>query len=127
MLPTFIYERLPASCLVGGAVMLVHSPHLLSLMGGILLFIAGSLIWVMRSTRRRRDLVVYPNRRWLMPEWLYELRPFLCIAIALLSWRLSDQRELQLVLAILISWSLWCLFRRTLHRRPLPQRARPAR
>lgn len=122
MLPSFLYERLPAACLLGGAIMLLHAGHLLSLFGGVLLFIAGSLIWVMRSTRRRRDLVVYPDRVWMEPEWLYELRPFLLIATALLCWRVSAQRELLLVLAIIISWELWCLFRRNIHRR-----ARPAR
>lgn len=122
MLPAVIYERLPAGCLLAGALLLIHPGHQLSLLGGILLFAAGSLIWSMRSTRRRRDLVIYPSSKWLEPDWLYELRPFVLIAIALLCARQTGQRELLLLLSTLIGWELWCLLRQHLHRRTKPAR-----
>ncbi|WP_236611742.1 hypothetical protein [Aeromonas molluscorum] len=43
---------------------------------GALLFGCGALLWMMRSSYRRTDLVVYPLHRWISPEWLYEAQPF---------------------------------------------------
>ena len=83
MLPLWIYEQLPLLYLLLSAVLwfFAHSPLLW--LAAILLFVVGALLWMMRSNYRRTDLVIYPAKRWLQPEWYYEALPFLWLALGL--------------------------------------------
>ncbi len=33
-----------------------------------MLFVAGATVWMMRSSYRRTDLVIFPTKRWFQPE-----------------------------------------------------------
>ncbi|MFM4920774.1 hypothetical protein [Aeromonas dhakensis] len=114
MCPRWLYEKLPACYLLAaiGIIALSHSP-LLWLAGG-LLFVAGAASWMMRSSYRRTDLVIFPNKVWLQPEWLYEAQPFLWLVLGLL---LSRQQGAGALLALLpCLWALRCLWARNRYR-----------
>ncbi|MGY4012247.1 hypothetical protein [Aeromonas molluscorum] len=66
---------------------------------GALLFGCGALLWMMRSSYRRTDLVVYPLHRWISPEWLYEAQPFLLLGLAIALGQLEQGGWLALLIA----------------------------
>ncbi|MFM7968809.1 hypothetical protein ACF2JD_11705 [Aeromonas sp. A-5] len=114
MLPPWIYEQLPLLYLLLSAVLwsFAHSPLLW--LAATLLFAVGALIWMMRSNYRRTDLVIYPAKRWLQPEWYYEALPFLWLALGLVLLRLPDTTALLGLLPCL--WAGRCLWARRRHR-----------
>ncbi|MFM5135362.1 hypothetical protein [Aeromonas rivipollensis] len=114
MLPPWIYEQLPLLYLLLSAVLwsFAHSPLLW--LAATLLFAVGALIWMMRSNYRRTDLVIYPAKRWLQPEWYYEALPFLWLALGLVLLRLPDTTALLALLTCL--WAGRCLWARRRHR-----------
>lgn len=114
MLPRPLYESMPLGCLALGALVagLGHTP-LLWFAGGML-FGCGALLWVMRSSYRRTDLVIYPDKRWFQPEWFYELQPFMLLAAAVIIARLHELGPWLALLPAL--WALNCL-RLRLHSR----------
>ncbi len=116
MLPLFVYELLPLTYTLSGGLLLLRGNMELLLMGGLLLYVCGSLISVLRSSARRRDIVLYPSKLWLQPEWLYELMPFMQIGIVILVWRSALPLGLQLASLCLLGWALICLHRRHIHR-----------
>ena len=117
MLPRRLYESLPSAYLGGGSLLLLlgHPPLLWG--AGALLFGCGALIWMMRSSYRRTDLVVYPRHRWLRPEWLYEAQPFLLLGLAIALGQLEQGGWLALLIA---GWALRCLWARHRHRHHTP-------
>ena len=113
MLPLWLYESLPAASLGGGLLLLHLAVHPLLLGGGALLFGCGALLWMMRSSYRRTDLVVYPSHWWFRPEWLYEAQPFLWLGLAATLGRLEQGTWLALLAS---GWALRCLWARHRHR-----------
>lgn len=118
MLPLWIYEQLPLLYLLLSAVLwfFAHSPLLW--LAAILLFVVGALLWMMRSNYRRTDLVIYPAKRWLQPEWYYEALPFLWLALGLVLLRQPDTTALLALLPCL--WGGRCLWTRRRHRYHTP-------
>ncbi|MNC30753.1 hypothetical protein D3C75_790460 [compost metagenome] len=118
MLPPWIYEQLPLLYLLLSAVLwfFAHSPLLW--LAAILLFVVGALLWMMRSNYRRSDLVIYPAKRWLQPEWYYEALPFLWLALGLVLLRQPDTTALLALLPCL--WGGRCLWTRRRHRHHTP-------
>ena len=118
MLPPWIYEQLPLLYLLLSAVLwsFAHSPLLW--LAATLLFAVGALIWMMRSNYRRTDLVIYPAKRWLQPEWYYEALPFLWLALGLVLLRQPDTTALLALLPCL--WGGRCLWTRRRHRHHTP-------
>lgn len=118
MLPPWIYEQLPLLYLLLSAVLwfFAHSP--LFWLAAILLFVVGALLWMMRSNYRRTDLVIYPAKRWLQPEWYYEALPFLWLALGLVLLRQPDTTALLALLPCL--WGGRCLWTRRRHRHHTP-------
>jgi membrane protein implicated in regulation of membrane protease activity len=86
MLPRFYYELLPYACIWAGVGVVWTLPlgpaHLFAAM----LYLAGTLIWVLRSDARRQDgqnnKHVKHHLRNMSPL-LYEVYPFLMLAAAL--------------------------------------------
>lgn len=115
MLPRALYEPLPTLTLALGSALLAvaHSP--LIWLGGILLFAYGTLLWMMRSSYRRTDLIVYPEGARMIPEWLYELTPFLTLALAMLMLHLPAYGALLALLPA--GWALCRLSQRSRCRR----------
>lgn len=116
MLPLIVYELLPLTYTLSGGVLMLSSKLELLLLGGTLLYFCGALISVLRSTARRRDIVYFPPKLWLQPEWLYELMPFLQIGAVILVWRSALPLGIQLASLCLLGWALICLHRRHIHR-----------
>ena len=118
MLPPWLYEQLPGLYLLlsAGLVLLTHSPLLW--LAAALLFGVGALIWMMRTNYRRTDLVIFPAKRWLQPEWYYEAQPFVWLALALLLLRLPGNTALLALLPTL--WGCRCLWARRRHRHHAP-------
>lgn len=114
MLPSWLYEQLPSVYLLlsAGLLLLAQSPLLW--LAATMLFVAGALIWMMRSNYRRTDLVIFPAKHWLQPELIYEAQPFLWLALGLLLLRLPDTTALIALLPCL--WGCRCLWARRLHR-----------
>lgn len=113
MLPSWLYEPLPALYLLASAGLLLTQSPLLWL-ASTALFAAGAVIWMMRSNYRRTDLVVFPAKRWFQPELLYECQPFLWLALGLLLLRLPGNTALLALLPCL--WGGRCLWARRQHR-----------
>ena len=77
MLPALLYEMLPLTYISAGALMISAGQELLVLLSAFLFYCAGSIIWVMRSENRRTDHRIAPAHKQLfLPEWMYELKPF---------------------------------------------------
>ncbi len=77
-----IYELLPSAYLALGSGSVVWSDSGLGLFGGVLLFILGALVWVMRSNYRRQDEAIVPTKPITIPESIYEFMPFVLLAMA---------------------------------------------
>lgn len=116
MLPASVYEPLPKLYLIAGLVLLLQATSPLVLLAGSLLYLAAALIWIMRSTQRRTDITIYPDKTLFLPDGLYELKPFVFGALALLLWRIPPQQWWQLLAVTLGSWSLISLYLRARHR-----------
>ncbi|MCZ0750638.1 hypothetical protein [Aeromonas enteropelogenes] len=114
MLPPYIYERLPSLYLLMAIAMITLSEQPLLWFAGCLLFIVGAITWMMRSSYRRTDLIIFPDKRWLQPEWLYEAQPFIWLALGLL---ISQQPAPFAPLALLpCLWACSCLWARHRYR-----------
>lgn len=116
MLPLVVYELLPLTYTLSGGLLMLRSNMELLLIGGLLLYVCGAIVTALRSTARRRDVVLYPSKLWLQPEWLYELMPFLQIGVVILVWRSAQPLGMQLASLCLLGWALICLRRRHIHR-----------
>lgn len=118
MLPILLYEPLPLLYLCGGTVILATGQSVLMLISAFLFYWAGALIWIIRSKNRRTDLRTKPPKKFLFfPESLYEFRPFFYAFIGILLLRNTGQTVWLVAGAILISWAMFCLYRRSLNRR----------
>ncbi|MDX1538964.1 hypothetical protein [Arsukibacterium sp.] len=62
---------------------MVLVPSLLGVLSGALLFLAGALVWIVRSEHRREDDVFAERKNGPVPFWGYELLPFVCLVSAL--------------------------------------------
>ncbi|MBV2129435.1 hypothetical protein [Arsukibacterium indicum] len=58
-------------------------PSVLGVFSGALLFLAGALVWIVRSEHRREDDVFAERKNGPVPFWGYELLPFVCLVTAL--------------------------------------------
>lgn len=92
-LPKALYEALPYLYLVVGALLVVGLDSPFVFASGVLFYIAGAGVWVIRSSHRRknnsRDI---ENRRGriVFPEKLYEYLPFLYMGVGILLASLVD-------------------------------------
>lgn len=113
MLPRPIYEMMPFIYLVLGSTFVIGAEHDLMFIAGCALFIAGSMITFLRSEFRRIDEHELPeNKLVVLPEYVYELLPFVYLLCSLLIIRFSDSRAAHVVAAILISYGMIRLYQR---------------
>ncbi len=78
-LPKSLYEILPYTYLLLGAMLIVSLDSPFTYASGALLYMAGAAVWVVRSSHRRKNnSQEIQNRRGLVvfPEKLYEFLPF---------------------------------------------------
>ncbi|MGL4352831.1 MULTISPECIES: hypothetical protein [Aeromonas] len=114
MCPHWLYERLPVCYLLTAVGMITLTQTPLLWLAGSLLFVAGAVIWMMRSSYRRTDLIIFPTKRWFKPEWLYEAQPFIWLALGLLLSRLPNAAALLAVIPCV--WACRCLWARSHYR-----------
>lgn len=88
MIPVLIYEALPAVYTLFGLSLLISSDLPLVLFSANIFYFVGSTIWIMRSAHRRTDNVKALSKRWLLPDLVYEFKPFLQILMGGLMLRL---------------------------------------
>ncbi len=82
MLPKRLYELLPYFYMVSAVVVLLTISNYVALFSGLTLFMAGSLIWILRSDHRRATR----KQRGRVPYWIYELQPFIYAVGGLTLW-----------------------------------------
>lgn len=95
MLNTKIYEALPYAYLGSGTLVMLTQTTPLAWTSGLLLFMAGALVWVMRSNHRYRPR--QRTRSQGLPRRVYEAAPFLYMLagfISLLMWRSLDLTQM---------------------------------
>jgi hypothetical protein len=96
-------------------------------MSGVLLIVAGALVWILRSDHRRRDLHNESSRHGTLPFWLYELQPFMYVTGGLLLWQTSDNQYFypSALVLIVVGLQIW-LMRNSQRRHQVPQHRRVA-
>lgn len=120
MLSKTLYEMAPYGYLVIGALSVYELDTLLGIGGGMLLYGTGAVVWVLRSNYRRA-----PRRRGTLmpralPEHLYELKPFILIALGVGVLRLFDAPLTLLAAVMLLCYSGYTLVVRAQARRRHP-------
>ncbi|MDX1677766.1 hypothetical protein [Arsukibacterium sp.] len=120
MLPTKIYEPLPYSYMLAGLISMVLIPSVLGLLSGLLLFMAGALVWIVRSEHRREDDVFAERKNGPVPFWLYELLPFGCLVSAMVIFILPLNQFYypSAVILLIVGVQLWLT--RNMQRRHRP-------
>ncbi|KKO48378.1 hypothetical protein VT06_11800 [Arsukibacterium sp. MJ3] len=117
MIPAKIYEPLPYSYMLAGLVSMAFLPSLFGVLSGGLLFMAGALVWIVRSEHRREDNVFAERKNGPLPFWGYELLPFACLLLALTIFMLpfSQFYYPSAVILLVVGLQLWLT--RTMQRR----------
>lgn len=112
-----VYESLPYVYLMAGFGVIAFSDGLVWT-GGVVLFVAGSVIWVMRSCFRRTNKDWQVQRDWVILDDLYELAPFAYLLTAILAKKLLEPSLLLDVAAFVLAvCGLLILYLRSKHRR----------
>lgn len=81
MLPKSVYETLPYMYLGGGMSEVVYFDSMVAMFSGVLFFVAGAMVWVMRSNHRRKDVEIKRKQHGRFPEAVYEFVPFMYLAL----------------------------------------------
>jgi len=117
--PKFFYELLPYLYFISG-IFLIHAKlHFIFSIVGSLLFIFGSALWIIRSNHRRQDKQGNKSASTLLSGFSqksYELRPFICVLIALLSSKYIDINWIKGPAIVLLIIAFWILTLRITNR-----------
>lgn len=112
MLPTKIYEILPYGYVATGGSVMLSVESWLALTSGLLIMLAGAVIWVLRSDNRRSDM---RNARekygGILPFWFYEMLPFGYFILALLLFTASSNMYFypSAMVLLIVGLQLWLL------------------
>ncbi|WP_159084673.1 hypothetical protein [Dongshaea marina] len=68
MLNRSTYELLPYIYLVAGAGLILSKQNIVFTIAGIILYLAGSIVWIMRSNHRRTNPDQRPRRVFFFPR-----------------------------------------------------------
>tara|TARA_B100001059_G_scaffold109412_1_gene109294 strand:+ start:51816 stop:52148 length:333 start_codon:yes stop_codon:yes gene_type:complete len=95
--------------MLAGLISMVLLPSLLGMMSGTLLFMAGALVWIVRSEHRREDDVFAERKKGPVPFWGYELLPFVCLLSALIIFTMpfSQLYYPSAVILLIVGVQLW--------------------
>ncbi|OBP14015.1 hypothetical protein A5320_15245 [Rheinheimera sp. SA_1] len=125
MLPNRVYEVLPYVYISTGAVAMSLLGHLVAVLSGLILIVAGALVWILRSDHRRGDLKHSTSHHGSLPFWLYELQPFVYATGGLLLWQLSSNKYMypSALVLIVVGLQIW-LMRNSQRKHQSPDRSR---
>lgn len=84
MLSKTTYEFVPYACLGVGAVCVISVDNALGIISGLSLYALGALVWMMRFHYRHPAKPNFSRLGNLLPENIYEYKPFLFLACSLL-------------------------------------------
>ncbi len=125
MLPNRVYEVLPYLYISTGAIAMSVLGNYVAVLSGLILIIAGALVWILRSDHRRGDLNHSAIHHGSIPFWLYELQPFVYATGGLLLWQLSSNKYLypSALVLIVVGMQIW-LMRNSQRKHQSPARSR---
>ena len=83
MLSKPIYEFIPYAYLSLGGVSAITIDSVLGLLSGMTLYGLGALVWMMRFHYRHPAKANFYRRGALLPEGVYEFKPFILLACSL--------------------------------------------
>ncbi len=115
MFPKALYEAFPYVYMTTGIAEIGYFQSLLATGSGLLFFLAGALIWVMRSNARRTDPAATRKNSSTGQVW-YELKPFLFIAAGVLIVNYLDARMVYPIAGLIILVGFYIVLLRTTHR-----------
>lgn len=114
MLPKVVYELMPYGYMSVGVAEISYFKTLLTTTSGLLFFVAGALIWILRSNHRRTDPVV--NRKNANNQSFYEMKPFLLIAGSVLVYTWVNTAMVLPAAALTAAIGTYLLLARTVNR-----------
>jgi len=115
MIPKTIYELLPYGYMSAGVAEIGYFKTLLSTGSGLLFFMAGAFVWVLRSNNRRTDP---ESTRKLSgkTQGIYELKPFILIMIGVLLMTWMNYWVVTPLAAVVVMFGIYILFLRLSYR-----------
>lgn len=115
ILPKALYELLPYGYMSAGVAEIGYFKTLISTGSGLLFFMAGALIWVLRSNHRRTDPEA--SRKLISNnQSMYELKPFMCIAISVLLFTWFNSWMVIPVASLFSLFGIYVIVLRSIHR-----------
>jgi hypothetical protein len=125
MLPNHLYEILPYLYISSGALAMSLLENYIAVLSGLILIIAGALVWILRSDHRRGDLQHNGAHHGVIPFWFYELQPFMYATGGLLLWQLSNNMYFypSALVLIVVGLQIW-LMRNSQRKHQVPLRNR---
>lgn len=125
MLPNRLYEFLPYLYIGTGALAMSLLGNVIAVLSGLILIVAGALVWILRSDHRRGDLKNGNAHQGSMPFWLYELQPFVYATGGLLLWQFGNNQYLypSALILIVVGLQIW-LIRNSQRKHQAPVRNR---
>jgi hypothetical protein len=115
LLPKALYELMPYAYMSAGIAEISYFKTLIATGSGLLFFVAGSLIWILRSNYRRKDPEV-TRKEVSANQGLYELKPFLFIMCGVLTVTWSNNWLVYPAASLLVLFGFYILMLRTMHR-----------
>ena len=115
MLSKPIYEALPFCYLSLGSLSFMLLPSIYAQTLGIVIFLFGSHIYLLRSSNRRTDPKRRHKKGWL-PAFIYEHIPRLFLLLSLLLLKV-DSTTIPIISLLLMSSALYLALRRSLYRK----------
>ena len=111
MLPNRLYEGLPYIYISTGAVAMSVLGNLMAVLSGVILIVAGALVWILRSDHRRGDIKQSSAHQGSIPFWLYELQPFIYATGGLLLWQTSSNQYLypSALVLVVVGLQIWLM------------------
>lgn len=111
MLHQRVYEILPYVYMASGVLAMLVLTNLVAVFSGLLLILAGALVWILRSDHRRGDQMYQNSGRGRVPFWLYELQPFIYASGGLLLWQLGNNSYLypSALILLVVGIQIWIM------------------
>lgn len=112
MLSKPIYEFVPYACLSVGGVSVIFIEGTLGVFAGASLYTLGALVWMMRFHFRHPAKRNFSRRDSLLPDEVYEFKPFLFLASSLFVFSFYTGAWAIGIGLVIATYSLYILFKR---------------